>query len=476
MVTVTARSAEARTSKQVRLETRAEWSVGQKIGQLRAVPVSLGRGTEEAVAVLYGADFDVDPFTEMFFFPTDTLKLALYTLRGELLWRKDLGKGVVPGLWFCPFLAFDLDGDGTDEIWFVDNVNVDHPLGASGYRLARLDARTGERTGEWQWPNFGTNAQSLSHLFRNFLVGGYAVADPVLVTAQGTYGAMFLQGWGAAPGGELKSKWQVEIPKDSPGARGSHMCALADLDGDGVQEVLWGERPIALDSGRELFCADRETYRGHSDIVQPWLDRSDGTWRVYVCRESDAKAAPRVLSYSAQGEREWGDVDHGHMDIGWVARLGLPAAEHAAMSIRIGQKVCGPDGRWHTGIEQFAWDARSGSPIELPFNAYKTIPVDLDGDGFHEIVRGAASGDGEVLTGTGERIGSVGGAVAIAGRLLDEPGEHLLSYHEDGALRLWADRNAVDSPMAQERYSSALYRVNRKLSGSGYNLNALAGL
>src|SRR5688500_7964475 len=179
------------------LETRAEWAVGQKIGQLRAVPVSLGPG-QEAIAVLYGADFDVDPFTEMFFFPTDTLKLALYTQQGTLMWRKDLGRGVVPGLWFCPFLAFDLDGDGVDELWYVDNVNVDHPLGASGYRLARLDARSGERTGEWQWPNQGSNAQSLSHLFRNFLVGGLAGCEPVLVTAQGTYGAMLLPGGSTA--------------------------------------------------------------------------------------------------------------------------------------------------------------------------------------------------------------------------------------------------------------------------------------
>src|SRR5688500_13199393 len=119
-----------RTARQIRLETVAEWSVGQAIGQLRAVPVALGGG-DAAVAVLYGADFDVDPFTEMFFFPSDTLKLALYSLRGELLWRKDLGKGVIPGLWFCPFLAFDLDGDGTDEISFVDNVNAAHALGLS---------------------------------------------------------------------------------------------------------------------------------------------------------------------------------------------------------------------------------------------------------------------------------------------------------------------------------------------------------
>ena len=41
-------------------------------------------------------------------------------------------------MWFCPVFPFDLDGDGADEIWFVDNVDSDHPLSLRGQRLARL--------------------------------------------------------------------------------------------------------------------------------------------------------------------------------------------------------------------------------------------------------------------------------------------------------------------------------------------------
>ena len=54
------------------------------------------------------------------------------------------------------------------------------------------------------------------------------------------------------------------------------MCAISDMDGDGVQEVLWGERCIELGEGRELFCADRDTWRGHSDVATPVLDRATG--------------------------------------------------------------------------------------------------------------------------------------------------------------------------------------------------------
>ena len=111
----------------IELDVLLEFSVGSAIGQCRAVPVSLGSGAPRAFLLVYWADFDVDPYVEMFFFPRDTLKLVLVTESGEELWRRDLGRGVVPGVWFCPVFPFDLDGDGVDEIWYVNNLNVEHP-------------------------------------------------------------------------------------------------------------------------------------------------------------------------------------------------------------------------------------------------------------------------------------------------------------------------------------------------------------
>ena len=478
MTTTLARATTSPAS-QVRLDPVLTLSLGQRVGQLRAMPVGLGPGAPRAFLAAYSADFENDPSMEMFFYPTDTLKLALFDERGDVLWRKDLGRGVVPGLWFCPVFAFDLDGDRADEIWFVNNLNTQHPFGLSGYQLERLDPHTGQTTGQWPWPKL-PGEQNLSHTFRNFILGGASHGEPVLVTAQGTYGHMQFQAWRIGPNGDLIPRWTHEVTRDAPGARGSHMCAVADLNEDGVDELLWGERCIELDTGRELFTADRDSYRGHSDIAQPWLDRSDGTWRFFACRESDRPAAPRVCMYDARGNRLWGHVDEGHMDIGWVARLGLgrtgEPGEYVAMSIRIGQKFCGPDGRWHNGTEEFSWDARTGEPLPLPFSAYRTIPVDLDGDGFHEIVRGQPSGDGEVWDARGTPLGSVSGPVAMASKLLDLPGEQLLSYREDGTVQLWADRNANDAPAALARYAHSFYRTNQRLTGAGYNLINLAGI
>jgi hypothetical protein len=458
------------SSRPIELEVLLEVSVGSPIGQLRAMPVHLGEGAPRAFLVVYGADFDVDPYVEMFFFPTDTLKMMLVTEEGEVLWRCDLGKGVVPGVWFCPVLAFDLDGDGVDEIWFVNNVNVDHPLGLGGYCLERVDGRNGRTTGQWPWPHHGAR-QSLSHTFRNFIVGGHVRGEPVLVTAQGTYGDMFLQGW--HPGMSLR--WEHRIAEADRGARGSHMCPVTDLDGDGVEELMWGERCIELDAGRELFCADRALYRGHSDVVQPILDRGSGRWFIYTCREGDPQASPRVVLFDDKGERVWGAVDEGHIDMGWAARLG-EGGRLIASAVRIGHKTAGPDGRFHSGMTEFVFDALSGEPVDWGASTYGTLPVDLNGDGCHELVRGRASRDGQVLDRRGHVIADLGAPVAMACKFLDRPGEQLLAYYAGGTIRVWGDRNARDSPQALARYAHPFYRANRRLLGVGYNLTVLGGL
>ncbi|MBN1676825.1 MAG: polysaccharide lyase 11 [Kiritimatiellae bacterium] len=454
----------------VELEVLLEVALGSPVRQLRAAPVALGPGAPRAFLAAYCADFDDDPYVEMFFFPSDTLKLALVTAEGAVLWRRDLGRAVVPGAWFCPVFPFDLDGDGTDEIWFVNNTNADHPLGLSGYRLERLDARTGATTGQWPWPAV-PRQQPMSHLFRNFILGGYAKDEPVLVTAQGTYGEMALQAWRP----DMSARWAFRVGRDAPGARGSHMCAVADLDKDGVQEVLWGERCIELDTGRELFCGDRDSYRAHSDVAQPVHDRASGRRFVYTCREGAPQTAPRVALFDARGERVWGRVDEGHMDMGWAARIG-PGGALLAMAVRIGGKSCGREGRFRRGCEEFVFDALSGEERTLPFSVYGTLPVDINGDGRHELVRGGTDQHGELIDGDGNTLGSVGAPVAMAAKFLDRPGEQILTYHPDGTLRVWADRRAVDSPDAAARYADPLYAANRRLSAVGYNLVNLGAL
>ncbi len=120
--------AQGRLHGAVELQCVLELSVGQELGQMRAVPVWLDEEGPPALLLVYGADAEDDPYHEMFFFPRDTLKLMLIGPDGRRLWHRDLGRGVVPGVWFCPVFPFDLNGDG--EV-----------LDADGNRLGRIEGQ-----------------------------------------------------------------------------------------------------------------------------------------------------------------------------------------------------------------------------------------------------------------------------------------------------------------------------------------------
>jgi hypothetical protein len=81
-----------------------------------------------------------------------------------------------------------------------------------------------------------------------------------------------------------------------------------------------------------------------------------------------------------------------------------------------------------------------------------------------------------VLSADGEVVGNAGGLSAMASQFMDLPGEQILSFSPDGIVRIWADRNAHDSPAALRRYAHPFYQANQRLTSSGYNLFNLGGI
>jgi len=419
-----------RTSNEdLKLEMILEISLGTRLRQLRALSVHLGKELSSAILLVYSSEQEDDPWSEAFFFPKDSLKMALFSAKGDMIWGRDLGASVIPGSHFCPVFSFDLNNDGTDEIWFVNNIDHEHPHSLRGRRLERIDACTGETIGQWRWPDLAGDTQSLSHTHRNFIFGGYVKGEPVFVTAQGTYGPMFLQGWRA----DMTQRWELRIHENDPGARGSHRCTIIDLNSDGIDEVLWGERCIELDKGIELFCADRNVYRGHSNVIQPFQDMETGRWYIYTCREGDSSASPRVVVFDDNGKRVWGQIEHGHIDMGWVARLG-DSRKPIAMAIRIGNKRFTSNGIVHDVPEQFTFDALTGEAYPLNFDIYATIPADINGDGYDELLR-----IHEILDRHGNIIGTLPRTIVGAEKYLDEKGLQILSYQPDGTVQIWVD-------------------------------------
>jgi hypothetical protein len=278
----------------------------------------------------------------------------------------------------------------------------------------------------------------------------------------------------------MKLRWELMIAEDEAGPRGSHMSPVIDIDANGVDDLLWGERCIDLDQGKYLFIADREVYDGHSDVIQPTLDWKENRWYIFTCRESgdQGQIRPRVVMFDHTGERMWYDLDVGHMDMGWTAHAG-PDDHILAFSISRGKKVAGPDGFYRLDVVEYTWDGKTGKPVELPFNAYNTVPVDLDGDGFHEFASALdEQSDRKVYDRRGKVLGSLGDKayLAMASKILPLPGEQIFCYYPDGRLIIWGDKNAKDSQRAEKRYENPYYRHCQRLTGTGYNLVNLGGL
>ena len=125
----------------MKLRIESQWELGLPVLSCFAAPLRLGSGGIDAVVIAYSNSAGSNPWIEVFSFPEDTLKLAVFDLKGRKIWQRDLGPGVLPNPAFCPVFPFDLDGDGADELYFVNNIDPEHPLAISKYRsvdLARL--------------------------------------------------------------------------------------------------------------------------------------------------------------------------------------------------------------------------------------------------------------------------------------------------------------------------------------------------
>ncbi len=127
-------------------------------------------------------------------------------------------------------------------------------------------------------------------------------------------------------------------------------------------------------------------------------------------------------------------------------------------------------------MEEFRYKAFTGQKYPLTFSAYQTLPVDLNGDGIHELVKKSDGGMSLIIDGRGKVLGKLTGSAVIASKLINHPGEQLLCYSSDGTLRIWADSNAKDSADALQRYNNPFYKASQALTASGANKILLGGL
>ncbi|HKU37448.1 MAG TPA: rhamnogalacturonan lyase [Polyangiales bacterium] len=240
--------------------------------------------------------------------------LEAYELDGKLLWRINLGKNIREGAHYTQFIAYDLDGDGRAEVAcktadgtrdgqgkVIGNASANH-RNADGYVLAGpefltvFDGRTGAAISTVDYVPPRGNVNSWGDDYGNRVdrfLAGVAYLDgkrPSLIMTRGYYTRSVLAAWDLKDG-KLVSRWVF----DSNGSgnakfagQGNHNLSIADIDGDGKQEIVFGGMAVD-DDGKGMWS----TGYGHGDALHvSEMDESRPGLEVFRIQERvDAQGA-----------------------------------------------------------------------------------------------------------------------------------------------------------------------------------------
>ncbi|MCW1913356.1 rhamnogalacturonan lyase [Luteolibacter sp. GHJ8] len=348
---------------------------------------------------------------------TGTPVLDAYKLDGTHLWRIDLGINIREGEHYTQFMVYDLDGDGRAELACKTADGTKDGTGTTigdatkdwrnkeerSQKFGRIlsgpeyltvfDGRTGAalKTAEFipgrdpidGWGGIGGNGGNDSYGNRcDRFLACVAYLDgvrPSLVMSRGVYGRTVLAAWDWR-GGELKSRWVFDsgvakppFEKVSPySGMGGHALSVADVDGDGKDEIVYQAMTVD-DDGKGLYS----TGRRHGDALHVGdFDPSREGLELYLVTENEE----RTVSLQTPGA--------GLHD----ARTGKPLWSHSpGMDISDGV-VADIDPR-HPGAE--VWGGSGGlrtiKGIEIgPRPRHSDWVVWWDGDLLREIYGGFA--------------------------------------------------------------------------------------
>ena len=270
-----------------------------------------------------------------------------YKLDGTMLWQINLGKNIREGAHYTQFMVYDLDGDGKAEIAMktadgtIDGVGKVVGDSAKDYvtrdgdrsKIGRIldgpeyftifDGLTGaalastnylpSRGNLGGWGGKGGNGGNDSYGNRvdRFLacVAYLDGVHPSVVMCRGYYGRTVLAAWDWR-GGKLTSRWVFDS-KDGNNpfsGQGYHNLTVADVDGDGKDEIVYGSMCVD-DNGKGLYT----TGLRHGDAVHVTdMDLSHPGLEVFGIHEiEEGTKGPGFAMYdAATGKILWqGDMD-----------------------------------------------------------------------------------------------------------------------------------------------------------------------
>jgi rhamnogalacturonan endolyase len=231
--------------------------------------------------------------------PRDTASTGLtgqtllqgYKLDGTRLWTINLGRNIREGAHYTQFMVYDLDSDGVAEMAcktadgtvdgkgaIIGNPDADWRDTNTGSRtfgrvlkgpeyFTIFDGRTGAalattnyvppRGDLGAWGGVGGNGgnDNVGNRADRFLacVAYLDGTHPSVVMCRGYYGRSVLAAWDWR-GGRLASRWIFDSEdRDNPySGQGGHQIAVADVDNDGRDEIIY-HAMVVDDDGRGLY-------------------------------------------------------------------------------------------------------------------------------------------------------------------------------------------------------------------------------
>jgi rhamnogalacturonan endolyase len=357
---------------------------------------------------------------------TGTPVLEAYRMDGKFLWRIDLGINIREGEHYTQFMVYDLDGDGRAELACkTADGSIDGTgkiIGEAGKdwrnkeedsrRYGRIlagpefftifDGQTGAalKTVDYipgrdpinGWGGIGGNGGNDNYGNRcDRFLACIAYLDgkrPSVVMCRGVYGRTVAAAWDWREG-ELSSRWVFDSGISYPpysdaspySGMGGHSISVADVDGDGKDEIVYQGMTID-DDGKGLFT----TGRRHGDSMHVGdFDPQRPGMELYLITENeeetaklqtpgaglhDAKTGKLLWSHSPGvdiGSGIVADIDARHPGAevwGHRSQLRTIRGQEIGQSPRAGDWVIWWDGdllrEIYGGLMIFKWDGEAG--------------------------------------------------------------------------------------------------------------------
>ena len=255
---------------------------------------------------------NIDPWYKYWKRSPDTYKLEAYGGDGKFLWRYDMGWAIERGIWYSPYVVYDLDGDGKAEVAVKsgegDPRDKEGKVQSGPEYLSLLDGLTGKPITRIDWPSrddFAKQNHGYNYASRNQM--GVAYLDgqrPSLIVERGTYNIIVVVAYDLR-GGKLVERWRWDNRKldRKYWGQGAHWMHAADVDADGRDEVVIGSAVID-DDGKALWSTGLghpdHFYLGDIDPERPGLEI------YYGIERRQAKANGMCLVDARTGKILWG--------------------------------------------------------------------------------------------------------------------------------------------------------------------------